>query len=628
MSQFSGESKTSTQPSTSGESKSSPTTPKFQRKWLEDKRVADVTEKLGKQLVDAALKFLSEKTNKRKRKNLKSATALRYLQKFDLLERNNCDITFSIGMSGDRFTVRHKPTWETMERGQLYVLVKSASNPKDMKMKKWADKLNQYNATAEGGEFAYSWQSMEAFLEHAEKTYMIMVEESRSTTTSPSRLSSGGSLRQTTSEQFRIIWDADDADTSHASEAKIRIMKEYEKMQEMNLTVTHGISMELTHSDNPFLWRVLLRNFHGSDLGHDLSNRFMIHGGETDAIELEVKFPATYPQDPPFIRIKKPILQEYTGRVSGGAICNTTLMKAGWDSTNRMHRVLVSIKEHLLKYEARVEHIAASPDCEYPLATCKTSWGYINDRVAPPLSRASGGQQRNGGGVSFSKDFVILSSSFVRECILPDSGMRSLAASLTDEFEASNKILIPDKYIYELVSGRTDLGSGSLVFQITTPMGLKCFCGILSGNAPEDNQIIVPDWMMKSMFIEDATKVNFAEIPTLDRCQNVTLQPIDSNFKNVHKETGWDTKSWLQKALQRGYSALTRGQTLTLGCNSTPKVNNGKFVSYNFILQSLHPDEPGVKLWNDYDFDLNVDFDDPLVSILKIKMLVHIQNLQ
>ena len=88
-----------------------------------------------------------------------------------------------------------------------------------------------------------------------------MVEESRSTTTSPSRLSSGGSLRQTTSEQFRIIWDADDADTSHASEAKIRIMKEYEKMQEMNLTVTHGISMELTHSDNPFLWRVLLRNF-------------------------------------------------------------------------------------------------------------------------------------------------------------------------------------------------------------------------------------------------------------------------------------------------------------------------------------------------------------------------------
>ena len=44
----------------------------------------------------------------------------------------------------------------------------------------------------------------------------------------------------------------------------------------MNLTVTHGISMELTHSDNPFLWRVLLRNFHGSKLGHDLSNRFMI----------------------------------------------------------------------------------------------------------------------------------------------------------------------------------------------------------------------------------------------------------------------------------------------------------------------------------------------------------------
>ena len=73
-------------------------------------------------------------------------------------------------------------------------------------------------------------------------------------------------------------------------------------------------------------------------------------------------------------------LQEFTGRVSGGALCYPTLMKAGWDSSNRMHRVLVSIKEHLELYEARLI-IAASPTCEYPLPTCKASWGYINDRM-------------------------------------------------------------------------------------------------------------------------------------------------------------------------------------------------------------------------------------------------------
>ena len=63
-----------------------------------------------------------------------------------------------------------------------------------------------------------------------------------------------------------------------------------------------------------------------------------------------------------------------------------------------------------------------------------------------------------------------------------------------------------------------------MTFQITTPMGLKCFCGILQGLAPEDNQIIVPDWMMRSMFIDDGTKVNFANIGSLNRLIGAVLR--------------------------------------------------------------------------------------------------------
>jgi len=53
---------------------------------------------------------------------------------------------------------------------------------------------------------------------------------------------------------------------------------------------------------------------------------------------------------------------------------------------------------------------------------------------------------------------------------------------------------------------------------------LKCFCGILQGLAPEDNQIIVPDWMMRSMFIDDGTKVNFANIGSLNRLIGAVLR--------------------------------------------------------------------------------------------------------
>ena len=65
------------------------------------------------------------------------------------------------------------------------------------------------------------------------------------------------------------------------------------------------------HSNNPFLWRVYLRNFNGM-LGDDLTSRVQIYPNHlptdaNDAIELEIKFPAQYPQDPPFLRIKKPM---------------------------------------------------------------------------------------------------------------------------------------------------------------------------------------------------------------------------------------------------------------------------------------------------------------------------------
>ena len=512
-------------------SSSSSSSPPYQRTWLSEIPVHDVASKLGEQLEKTAHTWFEKQRSYREKKNLKSHTALRYISNFNLLQRNErtCEIQFSIGKTGDHFLVKYKPSWERLERGQFFITSKSKP------LKQWADDLNTWNATSEGGEFAYSFQAMEALLLQCEKSYMDMIDlqsdSSRQLSPpTPSSSSSSSSprsklakkkraeqrgLRQPTSDQFKQVWNVHDADTSHASEAKQRILLEFEKIQELQMDSTQGITVEFVHPNNPFLWRVLLRNFQGP-LANDLKSRGIIYNSSpnSDAIELEVKFPAQYPQDPPFLRIKKPILQEFTGRVSGGALCSTTLMKAGWDSSNRMHRVFLMIKEHLMNYEARLI-IAAAPESEYPLPTCKASWGYINDRVAAP------GRSGNTRGHQYNKDLIILSASFVRECILPESGNRALRGALNDQFEAGNKVIIPMDFYKTLPE---DLGSGGMTFQITTPMGLKCFCGILQGLAPEDNQIIVPDWMMRSMFIDDGTKVNFANIGSLNRLIGAVLR--------------------------------------------------------------------------------------------------------
>jgi ubiquitin-conjugating enzyme E2 Q len=636
-----GETKTTSTSSRHPTSTSSHHTPPstFQRTWLSDLHAGPPTEKLGEQLEQAAYSWFDKQKRQRQSKNLKSHTALRYISNFEFLQRNTrrCEIIFTIGKSGDRFTLKYKPLWERGEKGQFFILTKAKI------LRNWADDLNTYNASIEGGEFPYAFQALEALLMQAERSYMDLIDTlqnndgsmsptsylrerkksssgSGATTNQNQSISSGSSLRQPTSDQFKQVWNAHDADTSHASEAKVRILKEYQKMNDDDIINHHGITVEL-NNNNPFLWKVYLRNFQGP-LGDDLKSRFQIYG--SDAIELEIKFPAQYPLDPPFLRIKKPILHEFTGRVSGGTLCYPTLMKAGWDSSNRMSRVLISIKEHLETYDARVI-IAALPACEYPLPTCKASWGYINDRVDSSqllnTSRSSNSNGSSSSSINFSKDLIILSSSFVRECILPDSGNRELAGALNEQFEAGNKVLVHHKFFNSLQGH--EMGSGGLTFQIITSMGLKCYCGILTGLCPEENQLIVPNWMMKSMFIDDGHKINFSTITTLNRLISVTLKPIDSNFNSVLQDTGYDSKTWLQNSLQN-YSALTRGQTITLGCkNFDFHEKPHKFTKYNFILQSIEPDEQGVKLWNDFDFSMNLNFDIPLVDTIGLPSEQH-----
>ena len=59
--------------------------------------------------------------------------------------------------------------------------------------------------------------------------------------------------------------------------------------------------------------------------------------------------------------------------------------------------------------------------------------------------------------------------------------------------------------------------------------GPPWFCGVLQCLSPEPNQIIVPDWMMRSMFLDECTTVN-VRTAELDKIAGLTLQPCNSDF--------------------------------------------------------------------------------------------------
>jgi hypothetical protein len=226
----------------------------FQREWLQEKPDRTTSDELCAQLEQAAYLWFEKRKNYRAEKEKKSHTKLRKISNFDLLQTNerNCEITFSIGKNGDRFKLKFKPTWERLERGQFYITTKVE------RLKNWAKRLNDFNATAQGGEFSYSFQAMEAMLLECEKSYMNM-EDSQSSSSNSRK-----NLRQPTSEQFKEVWNAHDADTSRASDAKKRILLEFHKIKESNLQLKNGITVEMVHPNNPFLWRVLLRKFEGT----------------------------------------------------------------------------------------------------------------------------------------------------------------------------------------------------------------------------------------------------------------------------------------------------------------------------------------------------------------------------
>ena len=157
--------------------------------------------------------------------------------------------------------------------------------------------------------------------------------------------------------------------------------------------------------------------------------------------------------------------------------------------------------------------------------------------------------------------FYVYSGTFART---------QLELKIPETFESGNKVLLPNAVLQNLQSNNStvsrttssELGGGGLTFEITTPIGISSYCGVLQFTAPMANMIVLPDWMMKNMFTRNGMEVKLRSVE-LPKLTFVKVQPRRKEWVNVVKNSGLDHQTFMQQALQR-YVSFSRGDDITL----------------------------------------------------------------
>jgi len=72
-------------------------------------------------------------------------------------------------------------------------------------------------------------------------------------------------------------------------------------------------------------------------------------------VHVEVLFPEAFPEHPPLVMIRSPLLVRFTGGVAGGAICLPPIFNEGWNPKHfSMDMILGWVKASLVREGARV----------------------------------------------------------------------------------------------------------------------------------------------------------------------------------------------------------------------------------------------------------------------------------
>jgi ubiquitin-protein ligase len=104
-------------------------------------------------------------------------------------------------------------------------------------------------------------------------------------------------------------------------------------------------------NDNLFHWELKFFNFDKDDPLHDDMKKLKM-----DHILLHISFPATYPFNPPFVRVIRPRFIFHTGHVTiGGSICMEVLTNKGWSPEITVESIVHMVRAQFLAGGGRLD---------------------------------------------------------------------------------------------------------------------------------------------------------------------------------------------------------------------------------------------------------------------------------
>ena len=126
-----------------------------------------------------------------------------------------------------------------------------------------------------------------------------------------------------------------------------------------NAPVLSGVSVNIDESDIS-MWRVSLHPYlfkQSPPLHKDLTELKRMRNAQDDVhVVLEVKFPPTYPFEPPFVRVLSPRFIMHTGHVTvGGSICMELLTASGWSPACKFESLLVQVVMAFVEGQGRID---------------------------------------------------------------------------------------------------------------------------------------------------------------------------------------------------------------------------------------------------------------------------------
>jgi ubiquitin-protein ligase len=354
-------------------------------------------------------------------------------------------------------------------------------------------------------------------------------------------------------------------------EARQHVLKEVASiMKRQAQYIREGFEIELV-DENPFVWNVRLFNFpEDSDLANDLEQYHQRYElGEKDIV-VEIKFTGAFPSEPPAVRVVKPRLQYLTGQVTfDGFLCVDFLLPQKWNRHAHMDTIIQQIKNSLIENKARVD---LRTHFEYD--TKQASEAYVRQQQFRSFRVPTAN--------NFTQNMFVFSTEFSKSIV---------QSSKLQQIDRGNKVILSPAVAEKIFSSQEF--QLPLIFEIKSLRGQRVYCGVSEFTAPDGN-IIVPQFMMKDLFLTEGTKVQVRSV-VLPMATRLKIQPHSKQFYEIQ-----DHKSVLEKALFN-FSCLTEGQTIPITDSNTNK-------TYLIEVVETLPDR-AVSIMTDHGYlDVEIDF--------------------